>query len=180
MVPFDIGIPEERVGLAQHRSDLQTTQVDTRHRVGRQNRLFDMRIGPVRDRFGISRRGQRDEPVDLHAIERDPATHILQAAVVAPPSEPLTDLPRQARAVHLRNVEQFADQLDLGRREVPSAIARHSVRLDQAGRLQRVQHLDRLVAARLIDRRGRRLGQLFRGFQQSTVQAFVRLRALPR
>src|SRR6266851_1115489 len=34
MVPFDIGIPEERVGLAQHRSDLQATQVDTRHRVG--------------------------------------------------------------------------------------------------------------------------------------------------
>ena len=31
----------------------------------------------------------------------------------------------------------------------------------------------RPIAARLIDRRGRRFGQLFRGFQQATVQTFV-------
>jgi hypothetical protein len=31
----------------------------------------------------------------------------------------------------------------------------------------------RPIAARLVDRRGRRLGQLFRGFEQATVQAFV-------
>ena len=31
----------------------------------------------------------------------------------------------------------------------------------------------RPIAARLVDRRGRRLGQLFRGLQQATVQTFV-------
>src|ERR1039457_2722980 len=58
-----------------------------------------------------------------------------------------TDFPRETGAVDLRGLEQFADQIDLGRRKVASAVAHSLIRLDQAGRLQRVQHFHRFVQA---------------------------------
>jgi hypothetical protein len=59
----------------------------------------------------------------------------------------VADLAGETGAVDLGGREQVADQIDLGRCEVTSAVAHSLIRLDQAGRLQRVQHLDQLVQA---------------------------------
>jgi hypothetical protein len=57
MMTFDIRIPQERVGSAEHWIDLQRGKVDTRDGGWLENRLFDVGIGPVGDGFRISRWG---------------------------------------------------------------------------------------------------------------------------
>src|ERR1017187_3703785 len=132
MVPFDIGIPQQRVGFGENRIDAKGGQFDGRYAGWLTDRLFDVRVGAVGDGLGISRRWQADEPIGLHSIERYPATHILQGAVVAPPAESFADLARQTGAVDPRDLKQLADQIDVGGCKVTSAVLHRSARVEQA------------------------------------------------
>src|ERR1035441_5876988 len=67
MMAFDIRVPQQRVGFGAHQIELKRGEFDDRDARGLENRLFDVRIGPIGDGFGVSRWRQADQPIGLHA-----------------------------------------------------------------------------------------------------------------
>jgi hypothetical protein len=145
-VLFDIGIPQQRVGLAEHWIDAEGREFDGWDVHGLTDRLLDVRIGPVGDGLDVSRRRQRDQSIGVHAIKRQPAAHVFEPAIVPSPVQPRAHFPGQTGTVDLRDPKQLADQIDLGGHHITPAVLHRSTRVAQAeGMFVGAQRFNRLV-----------------------------------
>lgn len=69
MMAFDAGVLQDRVHFGEHETDAGCNELDGREVHRLTDRLFDARIGPIGDRFRISRRPQADQPIYRHYPE---------------------------------------------------------------------------------------------------------------
>ena len=115
MMTFDVRVPQQASRIFV-RNEINRQSGPDPSLAGRraQHRPLDVRMSPIRDGFDFSRRRQSEQPIGLHPQQGHPTTHILEAAVGAPPVQALADFQREPIAAEGRGYrEQLANELDL-------------------------------------------------------------------
>src|SRR5271165_5351253 len=133
MMPFDVRVPQQRVGFLRNQMDTDLTQFHSRHTRRFKHGALDVRMRFKCHGLGPSGLRQCEEGVGLHAQQRHPRTHVLQLPVGAAPVEPFAHGLREPVAIQRRrHRDQLANERDLSVRKFTSAVAHRSTRVAAA------------------------------------------------